>query len=298
MSSVKPGGGSFVRDGEALLPQPWTKSGWGPNMLMGRYLAGLIAYGAEQHATPEFQPGRMTVDMFRPAPLGPTLLDTRVVRDGRRIRVVDVDVIVAEEVVCLGAVVFIAALRLTLRIFAKSVRPRLPILFCAAVLASVPQTLFSRFAAIFIWPEVSRLGPPLWLWYFQVLLVFIVLSLGLVLTMFRSTDGDVIQNRHAPFSELNQTWPEAVIALQMEDHYVRVHRADGSDLILMTMREAMARTGQADGCQPHRSWWVARRAVKEIVVKPRSMRLLLTNGLLVPVARNRVALLRSKGWLI
>ena len=107
MSSVKPGGGSFVRDGEALLPQPWTKSGWGPNMLMGRYLAGLIAYGAEQHATPEFQPGRMTVDMFRPAPLGPTLLDTRVVRDGRRIRVVDVDVIVAEEVVCRGSVVFL-----------------------------------------------------------------------------------------------------------------------------------------------------------------------------------------------
>jgi hypothetical protein len=91
----------------ALLPMPSTEGGWNPGTLMGRHLAGLIAHGAERHAEPHLQPARLTVDMFRPAPMGPTSLPTRVVRDGRRIRVVDVDVVVDGAVVCRGTVVFL-----------------------------------------------------------------------------------------------------------------------------------------------------------------------------------------------
>ncbi|MDO8361906.1 MAG: thioesterase family protein [Actinomycetota bacterium] len=99
--------GSFARDGELLHPSRFTESGWTPDTLMGRYLAGLVAWAAEQHSEPDLQPSRLTVDMFRPAPMGPTMLRTTVVRSGRRIRVVDVDVVVAGVVVCRGSVVFL-----------------------------------------------------------------------------------------------------------------------------------------------------------------------------------------------
>lgn len=97
----------FTRADGALLPMPSTEGGWNPGTLMGRHLAGLVAHGAERHGQPDLQPSRLTVDMFRPAPMGPTSLPTRVVRDGRRIRVVDVDVVVGGSVVCRGTVVFL-----------------------------------------------------------------------------------------------------------------------------------------------------------------------------------------------
>lgn len=98
--------GSFVRDGAVLRPRPNVRSGWGP-MLMGRYLSGLVAWGAEPFGGDEFQPARLTVDMFRAAPLGETEVNARVVRDGRRIKVVDVDVVIDGRVCCRGSVVFV-----------------------------------------------------------------------------------------------------------------------------------------------------------------------------------------------
>jgi len=74
---------------------------------MGRYLAGLVAWGAERHAEPDLQPSRLTVDMFRPGTMGPTMAVPKVVRNGRRIKVVDVEVIVDEALVCRGSVVFL-----------------------------------------------------------------------------------------------------------------------------------------------------------------------------------------------
>jgi|GEM_PF-308316 len=46
-----------------------------------------------------------------------------------------------------------------------------------------------------------------------------------------------------------------LLALEMEDHYVRVHTALGSELILLRMRDAIAELGGIEGAQVHRSWW-------------------------------------------
>ena len=54
-----------------------------------------------------------------------------------------------------------------------------------------------------------------------------------------------------------------LLALQMEDHYVRAHTEHGSALILMSLKEAIAELGDAEGMQVHRSWWVARGAVAD-----------------------------------
>ena len=89
----------------------------------------------------------------------------------------------------------------------------------------------------------------------------------------------------------------ALLCLQMEDHYVRAHTARGSELILLPLRDAIAELGEAEGLQVHRSWWVARAAVAEVVRDGRNLRLRLTNGLEAPVSRASMGVLRSAGWL-
>jgi hypothetical protein len=89
----------------------------------------------------------------------------------------------------------------------------------------------------------------------------------------------------------------AIRALEMEDHYVRVHTDRGSDLVLMRMGDAVSELDGIEGLRVHRSWWVARDAVREPMWDGRNLRLALEGGLLAPVARNRVAAVRSAGWI-
>jgi DNA-binding LytR/AlgR family response regulator len=88
-----------------------------------------------------------------------------------------------------------------------------------------------------------------------------------------------------------------LLCLQMEDHYLRVHTALGSDLVLTPLKDALAELTGVEGLQVHRSWWVARAAVAGSVSEGRNLRLKLVNGLAVPVARASVARLRASGWL-
>ena len=88
-----------------------------------------------------------------------------------------------------------------------------------------------------------------------------------------------------------------LLCLQMEDHYVRAYTPQGSDLILTSLREAMAELDDTWGLQVHRSWWVARAAVVEPVTSGRNLFLRLSNGLEAPVSRTSVAKLRAAGWL-
>jgi hypothetical protein len=88
-----------------------------------------------------------------------------------------------------------------------------------------------------------------------------------------------------------------IIALEMEDHYVRVHTALGSALVLMRLRDAMALVGEIEGMQVHRSWWVARHAVEDVLRDGRNVRLKLARGIEAPVARAQVATLREARWI-
>ncbi len=88
-----------------------------------------------------------------------------------------------------------------------------------------------------------------------------------------------------------------VIALEMEDHYVRVHTALGSELVLMRLRDAIAELGGIEGRQVHRSWWVARGAVEDVIREGRNVRLKLARDIEAPVARAQVSELRDAGWI-
>ena len=51
-------------------------------------------------------------------------------------------------------------------------------------------------------------------------------------------------------------------AVSAEDHYLRLHTSKGSDLILMRLSDAVSELEGLEGAQTHRSWWVARSAVR------------------------------------
>ena len=89
-----------------------------------------------------------------------------------------------------------------------------------------------------------------------------------------------------------------VIALQAEDHYLRVHLTGGqSTLILMRLSDAMAELPDNIGAQTHRSWWVAKNAVRSVVKSDGRATLKLDHAIDAPVSRSYYKSLGDAGWL-
>jgi acyl-CoA thioesterase len=82
-----------TQDGE-FTPTRFALSHWGDDHLNGPAVVGLAAQVLENHfGSPDFLPTRLTVDLFRAARSTPTRVDVRVVRDGRRVRSAECDVL-------------------------------------------------------------------------------------------------------------------------------------------------------------------------------------------------------------
>ncbi len=180
------------------------------------------------------------------------------------------------------------------RLVRLGMRLKLPFagaLLVGFLIVNVPTSLFSAAFGYWLWPRmVDRVRPEEW--YTQSLLICaVVIGLWVLVTLAL---------HRTPPTRLSVTAVdvnEPVLCLQMEDHYVRIHRRSRSTLELMTLREAIARYGTGSGVQVHRSWWVAASAVGASERDTRNLRLVLHNGLKVPVARNRVTEVRARGWL-
>lgn len=84
----------FTAADGAFEPTRFAHSHWGPDHLNGPAVVGLAARALElAHGSPEFMPARLTVDLFKAARGVPTTVTTRLVRDGRRVRNAECDVI-------------------------------------------------------------------------------------------------------------------------------------------------------------------------------------------------------------
>src|SRR4051794_1962750 len=83
----------FAKNGDTFIPNPVSNGPWDPNSMHGRVVVGLLAYAIEErHGSDEFVPARLTVDMFRlPDVLTPVEVTTRLIRDGKRIKVVEAE---------------------------------------------------------------------------------------------------------------------------------------------------------------------------------------------------------------
>jgi DNA-binding LytR/AlgR family response regulator len=87
-----------------------------------------------------------------------------------------------------------------------------------------------------------------------------------------------------------------ILAVEAEDHYLRLHTDRGSDLILMRLTDALAELEGLEGAQTHRSWWVARDAVRGVARGDGRAVLTLEGGLQAPVSRRYARALRAAGW--
>ena len=85
-----------------------------------------------------------------------------------------------------------------------------------------------------------------------------------------------------------------IIALETEDHYLRVHALGGSALILMRMADAVALLDPQLGAQVHRRWWVAQAAVAGMQTEGQKLSLCLIDKTLVPVGRTFAAAARAR----
>ncbi|WOC12511.1 acyl-CoA thioesterase domain-containing protein [Gordonia sp. MP11Mi] len=86
---------SFFTPGDSQRADPtrFAMSLWGPDALNGPSVCGLAAYAAErEHARDGWLPARFTLELFKSARRLPTSTQTQTLRDGRRIRVVQVSV--------------------------------------------------------------------------------------------------------------------------------------------------------------------------------------------------------------
>ena len=104
-----------------------------------------------------------------------------------------------------------------------------------------------------------------------------------------------------PTAPFRARWPATLggrlLALEMEYHYLRVHTSEGSDVILCRMEDAARELAGAQGLRVHRSYWVARAAIREVRRRGKQPLLVLENGLEVPVGRTYAPRVREAGWI-
>lgn len=181
--------------------------------------------------------------------------------------------------------------------------PLWPLLLLACVVAAVPGGLLLRVVVPAILPG-AELGLSLPLLIGEVLLINLVLTFVGVLAARRRAPAVAEPMAAAPVTG-SERWLERLpsehraadlLALEAEDHYLRVHTAAGSTLILLRLSDAIAELGPARGVQVHRSWWVARDAVDHAERTGEKVVLILRGGLRVPVSRGNRAKLAAMGW--
>lgn len=168
----------------------------------------------------------------------------------------------------------------------------------ATLLLSVPEALATRAAAFWLWPELGQLDLPWPLWLAQTTTIGLVAMAGAAFFILRRPAPGASANPVSMplLAATSAPLGRDVLALQMEDHYVRVHRPNGSELILMPLARAI-KGMETEGLRIHRSWWVASHAVQQVEGNARSMRLHLSNGTIAPVARSAVIHLKAAGWI-
>ena len=83
----------FTLEDDLLVPTEFARSMWSHDQMHGVAVSGALARGLEQRIAElgreELQPARYTVDLFSPARMSPCTVTTEVVREGRRICLID-----------------------------------------------------------------------------------------------------------------------------------------------------------------------------------------------------------------
>jgi hypothetical protein len=87
-----------------------------------------------------------------------------------------------------------------------------------------------------------------------------------------------------------------LIAIEAEDHYLRVHTDAGTELVTLRFADALEELAGAHGLRIHRSWWVAAEAIEAVRWRRGAGETRLAGGLIAPVSRTHAPALEAAGW--
>lgn len=90
----------------------------------------------------------------------------------------------------------------------------------------------------------------------------------------------------------------ALVALSVEDHYVRVQTLKGEALVLMRLSDAIGEVGPTQGAHVHRSHWAAFDQVTAARRVGDRAILTMSTGVEIPVSRANIARIKEAGLLL
>jgi hypothetical protein len=97
----------FSPDGDDLVPGPMARGPWGET-IGGHIIGGLFGWAIEQTgAEAGLQPARLTVDLLRPTFMRPVRVAAMVRREGKRIKVVDAELVQGGVLVSRASALFL-----------------------------------------------------------------------------------------------------------------------------------------------------------------------------------------------
>lgn len=89
----------------------------------------------------------------------------------------------------------------------------------------------------------------------------------------------------------------ALIALSVEDHYVRIRTTRGEEMVLLRLSDAIREVGDTPGLRVHRSHWVAVAQITAATRKGDGAVLSMAQGGDIPVSRSHMPAIREAGLL-
>ena len=120
----------------------------------------------------------------------------------------------------------------------------------------------------------------------------IPITIGVTLLFKLSEKPSEVAESNSPdvrfFERIPKHLGRDLISLNSQDHYVKVTTSMGSELILMRLSDAIMELEGFDGLQPHRSWWIAKKHVKQINTVNNKKSIELSNGEIVPISRAKI----------
>jgi hypothetical protein len=178
-------------------------------------------------------------------------------------------------------------------------RSKLTRLVAVAAASAVPMTFFVAWAMGVVRP--GRTFSPLQLLALYPYVALVQLLIARVISPGEpaTVAAAVEQPAAAPeypaefVSRLPAALRRDILALEAEDHYVRVHTLHGSALILMRLADAAALIDPRLGLRVHRSWWVAKDGVRALERTPGRAIARLVDGTAVPISRTHLSAART-----
>lgn len=187
-----------------------------------------------------------------------------------------------------------------------SLRRRIPNywrrLIVVALIAALPVGLVVLIinALFFGWPAADRAVETLL--ESMALTMLVTLALGAATCQRQPGNGDLLAaapplTAGAP-AILDRVPPPKrgrLLALSVDDHYVEVLTERGRTLVLLRLSDAMRETAPVPGLQVHRSHWIARDAVAQVLRSGGKTSIELVDGTRIPVSRGFQADVREAG---